>query len=314
MTMRFLLVTALAALPTLVDAATLRPYTTLATATVRLSDLFDGADDRPLGPAPAPGARINVDAPQLAAIAHMFGVDWHPAGPGDRAILERPGRILGKEDIIPPLRTALLQAGAPPDSEIELPIPTLAPLPAGTPPGLDFTAMEFDPASGRFTTMLQVTSPGVPTAQLRLSGRVQAMIELPVLRRPMVPGEVVTATDLQWTRLRLGLARGEVVRQAAQAEGQALRRSIQPGQPIQRADLGRPIIVTKGQPLILTLDGPGIAITAQGVANEPGGLNERIHVTNPYSRAVLEAEITAPGRARVVPGSIPASPRQVAER
>jgi flagella basal body P-ring formation protein FlgA len=105
-----------------------------------------------------------------------------------------------------------------------------------------------------------------------------------------------------------------VVRLAAQAEGQALRRAIQAGLPIQLGDLGRPIIVVKGQPLVLSLDGPGIALTAQGVANEAGGIGERIHVTNPYSRAVLEADITGPGQARVVPGSVPGNVRQVAAR
>ena len=301
-------------LPSFALAATLKPYTTLDGPVVRLSDLFDGADNRPLGPAPAPGARINVEAPQLLAIAHMFNVDWRPAGPGDRAVLERPGRLLTKEDLLAPLRAVLSAAGAPSDSDIELPAVTMAPLPVGTPPGLDFSSTEFDPGSGRFTTMLQVTAPGVPAAQVRLSGRVQAMVELPVLRRSLLPGDVVGAGDLQWTRLRLGLAQGEIVRANAQAEGQAMRRAVQAGQPIQLADLGRPIVVTKGQPLVLSLEGPGLSLTAQGVANEAGGLSERIHVTNPYSRAVLEAEITGPGRAKVVPGSVPANARLVAAR
>jgi flagella basal body P-ring formation protein FlgA len=312
--MKSLLTAALCLSPLLAHAATLRPYATLDSDTVRLSDLFDGTDNRPLGPAPAPGSRISVEAPQLTAIAHMFNVDWRPAGPGDRAVLERPGRILAKEDILPSLRAELLEAGAPRDSEIELPMPTIAPLPAGTPPALDFSSTELDAASGRFTTILHVSVPGVPVVELRLSGRIQAMIELPVARRNMAPGEVLMATDIQWTRLRLGLARGDLVRDAHQAEGQALRRPVQAGQPFQIADLGRPVIILKGQPLVLSLDGPGIAVTAQAVANEPGGIGERIHVTNPYSRAVLDAEITGPGRAKVVPGSIPSTPHQVAAR
>jgi flagella basal body P-ring formation protein FlgA len=315
MTMKLTILAALCLLPGVAAAATLKPFTTLDRDTVRLSDLFDGADDRPLGPSPAPGARISVEAPQLTAIAHMFGVDWRSSGPGDRAILERPGHVLTKEDILPSLRAALLQAGAPADSEIELPAPSLAPLPAGTPPGLDYTGLEFDAGSGRFTTTLHVTAPGVPPVDARLSGRVQAMLELPVPRRAMMPGDVLTVADLQWTRLRLGIARGEVVRAAVQAVGQALRRPLLAGMPIPLADLGRPVIVMKGEPLVLSLDGPGIALTAQGVANEAGGVGERIQVINPYSRAVLEAEITGPGHARVLPGSIPTTTtRQVAER
>lgn len=289
------------------QAATLKPYTALAGGVVRLCDLFDGADDRPLGPAPAPGARIAVEAPQLAAIAHMFKVDWHPAGPGDRAILERPGRALSRDDVLPPLRALLEGLGAAADSDIELPLPATAPFPAGAPPALDFSGTSFDAASGRFTTLLQATGDGVPPVQLRLSGRVQAMAELPVARRALLPGDVVGPDDLVWTRMRAGLARGEPVRQPAQAVGQAVRRAVPAGQPLLLADLGRPAVVFKGTPLVLQLEGPGLQVTAQGVAAEPGGLGDRIHVVNPYSRAVLEAEITGPGRARVVPGTPPSS-------
>lgn len=283
-------------------AATLKPYTALSAGVVRLNDLFEGADARPLGPAPAPGGRITVESPQLLAIARMFGVDWRPAGPGDRAVLERPGRSLSHEDVLPPLRALLEAEGAPRDSDIELPAVSTALFPSGIPPTLEFSGTAYDGASGRFTTLLQATSEGMPAVQVRLSGRVQAMTELPVPRRAMMPGDVVAAEDLQWTRMRVGLARGEPVRTPAQAVGQALRHPVQAGQPILVADLGRPVVVYKGTPLALSLEGPGLQVTAQGVAAEPGGLGERIRVLNTYSRATLEAEITGPGTARVVPG------------
>ena len=64
-------------------AAVFRPITTLSAPVVRLSDLFDGLEsdgDVVLGPGPAPGGRIVVEAAQLAAIARQFGVDWRPRG------------------------------------------------------------------------------------------------------------------------------------------------------------------------------------------------------------------------------------------
>lgn len=74
------------------NAATLKPFSALPGSIVHLSDIWDGVkDDKPLGPAPAPGGRITVPAAQLVAIARQFGVDWQPGSSGDRAILERPG-------------------------------------------------------------------------------------------------------------------------------------------------------------------------------------------------------------------------------
>jgi len=78
-------------------AATLRTMTTLSAPVVLMSDLFDeagAAASRVLGPAPPPGEHIVVEAPQLAAIARQFGVDWRPSSPADRAVLDRPGKLL----------------------------------------------------------------------------------------------------------------------------------------------------------------------------------------------------------------------------
>ena len=293
-------------LATPTHAATLRPFTTLSGPVVRLSDLFDAAGpDRPIGPAPAPGARITVEAAQLTAIARQFGVDWRPAGPGDRAVLDRPGRSLGRDDVLAPLRTALAGNGAPRDADLELPGFTTPMVPLDATPSLDITQLEYDAGTGRFTALLSIAAEGAPPTQLRLSGRVQEMIELPVPRRRMLPGDIVGAADLQWTRLRAANARGEVVRTTAEAIGQALRHPVQPGQPLLLADLGRPVLVQKGTPMLLALDGPGIQLTATGVATEPAGLGERVRVLNPASRVIIEAEVTGPGKGRVLPGAQP---------
>ena len=308
--MRAMLLLTCLAMPALLaapaGAATLKPFTTLSGPVVRLSDLFDAAGlDRPLGPAPAPGNRITVEAAQLAAIARQFGVDWRPASSADRVVLDRPGRSLGRDDVLGPLRAALMGNGAPRDADLDLPGFTTPMLPIDAAPSIDITQLEYDAGTGRFTALAVVLADGVPATQLRLSGRVQEMVELPVPRRRMLPGDVILAGDLQWTRLRAALARGEVVRTAAEAVGQALRRPVQPGQPLLLADLGRPVLVQKGTPMLLALDGPGIQLTATGVATEPAGLGERVRVLNPASRVIVEAEVTGAGRGRVLPGSQP---------
>src|SRR5690348_9637468 len=96
------------------QAAMLRPITTLHAQVVRLKDLFDDAGrnaDRVLGPGPAPGGRIVVEARQLAAIARQFDVDWRPISSGDRALLDRPGRPLDRDVALDALRAALISAG-----------------------------------------------------------------------------------------------------------------------------------------------------------------------------------------------------------
>ncbi|MCW3475117.1 flagellar basal body P-ring formation chaperone FlgA [Limobrevibacterium gyesilva] len=299
------------ALASSATAATLRPLTTLDAPVVRLSDLFDDAGpggERVLGPGPGPGARIVVEAPQLAAIARQFGLDWRPASPTDRAVLDRPGRLLPREDVVAALRSALTSAGAPDDAEIDLP-GFAAPLVATeSHPRSTMEQLDYDAASGRFTGLLAVTGDGMPMLRMRLSGTLQEMIELPVPVRRLLPGSIIQPGDLRMTRLRAGLARGEVVRNPAQAVGLTLRRQAVAGQPLPLAELTRPAAVQKGARVTMQLQAPGLTLLAQGQALEAGAIGDRIQVLNPASRAVVEADVTGPDRVRVAPGTLPLQP------
>ncbi len=101
------------------------------------------------------------------------------------------------------------------------------------------------------------------------------------------------------------MLRGDVVHRMSDAIGMQLKQQIAPGQPIGQAELMRPALVQKSATVLMLLDSPGIALTAQGQAMEPGAIGERIRVLNPVSRAVVEAEVVGPGRVRVTPGGLP---------
>ena len=298
-------------------AATLRPLTTLSGPVVRLSDLFDdaGADaGRVLGPAPAPGPRIVVAAAQLGAIARQFGVDWQPDSGAEQAVLERPGRLLPRAQVMAALRAALSGVGAPTDADIALPGFDAPLVPLGAVAAADMEQLDYDAASGRFTGVLAVSGAGMDTLRLRLSGTAQAMLDLPVPRRRLPPGTVIGPDDLTMVRLRAGLAAGEVARRPAQAVGMAVRRMTMPGQPLPLADLVRPAAVRRGARVAMQLNSPGISLAASGEAMQDGALGEQISVLNPASHAVVLAEIIGPDQVRVLPGSIPlqAGPLQAA--
>jgi flagellar basal body P-ring formation protein FlgA len=290
------------------NAATLRAMTTLDAPVVRISDLFDDAGPgagRVLGSAPAPGNRIVVEAPQLAAIARQFGLDWRPASAGDRAVLDRPGQLLPREEVMAALRAALHDVGAPDDAEIDLPGFAAPMVAMEAHPRSMIEQLDYDGASGRFTALLSVTGEGMAMQRMRLSGTLQEMTELPVPVRRLKPGSVIQPDDLHMLRMRAGPARGDVARLPEQAVGLAVRRMAMPGQPLALGDLVRPAAVQKGAWVSMQLAAPGLTLVAQGQALQEGALGERIRVLNPSSRAVVEADIVAPGRVRVAPGSVP---------
>jgi flagellar basal body P-ring formation protein FlgA len=286
------------------EAATLRAMTTLHSSIVRLSDLFDDAGanaDRVLGPGPGAGGRIVVEAPQLGAIARQFRVDWHPVSSADRAVLERPGRPLRREDVLTAVKAALMADGASPDCDIELAgfTPPLVPFEADPRPVV--SDLDYDVSAGRFSAALSVTGEAMEPLHLRVAGTV----ELPVASARLLAGSVLRAEDVRMARVHTAMIHGEVVRRADAAIGMQLKRQVAAGQPLTIAELTRPSLVAKGATVLMMLDSPGIALTAQGQAMEPGAIGERIRVLNPVSRAVVEAEVVGPDRVRVAPTALP---------
>lgn len=299
----------LAALPA--SAATLRPMGTLNAATVRLSDLFDDAGEnatRVLGPGPAPGGRIVVEAPQLAAIARQFGVAWKPISAADRAVLERPGKPLDREVVMDVLRAALTSAGVPADSEIEVPSLSLPLIPFESQLRPVVTQLEHDPASHAFAATLTLGGAEMVAVHLRLGGRVHDTITALVPVRSIHQGEAIRAEDLRPLRIRAGQLQADVVRNIENVAGLTPRMTLQAGQPVRLADLIRPPVVRKGGSVQMVLTGAGLSLVAQAQALESGATGERVRVLNPSSRAVLEAIVIGPDKVRVSPDSMPLQP------
>lgn len=289
-------------------AATLRPLTTLTAPVVLLGDLFDDLDAagaQVLGPGPAPGGRIVVEAAQLAAIARQFGVDWRPNGGNERAVLERPGRLLPREDVVEALRAALAGVGAPDDGDLDLPGYAAPLVPAEAAVRAEVEQLDYDGASGRFNATLSISGEGMLTLRQRLTGTMHEMAEVPVPVRRLLPGAVIGAGDLQTVRVRVALLRGEVARLAEQAVGMAVRRHVAPGQALALADLTRPTAVAKGAVVMLQLQAPGLSVSVQGRALEAGAVGDRIQVLNPASHAVVEGDVIGIDRVRVALGSVP---------
>lgn len=290
------------------QAAVLRPETILSAPVVKLSDLFDDAGARAgtvLGPAPKPGERIVVEAGQLAAIARQFGVDWRPASPGDRAVLEQPGRPLPREPLMQALKAALVRAGASADDEIDLSgfEPPLIPLLAN--PVVAVEQLDFDRASGRFTAPLRVDGSAMAPLRFAVSGRLEPGMTVVVPVRALTAGTVLRPADLTLARVRASAVRGEVLGAVAQAEGLLLHRPAPQGQPLVAADLSRPAAVAKGTRVVMEVKAPGLQVVVQGVAMEAGALGEVIQVLNPASHMIVEGEVTGSGRVVVQAGTVP---------
>lgn len=284
------------------ELATIRPFAVVEDGVVRLSDLFENAGPRGavvLGPAPAPGGRVVVEAAQLAGIARANGIAWRPAGGAERVVIERPGRALPREEVVLALRAALRHQGLDEEAELELQGFAAPLVPEGAFVQVAVEGAVLDAAGGRFAATLAVLAEGTPTQRIRLAGRVVATVPVLVATRRMAAGEVVRAQDVRLIRVPASRLRPGAAQGMEGVIGQALRRPAAADQPLLLADLAQPVAVERGQTVTMVFEVPGMVLTAQGRAMDSAARGATVAVMNLASRTVVEAQVVAAGRVRV---------------
>ncbi len=285
-----------------------RPLVVADDATLRLGELFEHAGDAAqavVGAAPVPGRRMILDASQLAMIARRHGLAWRPLSGEERSIIERPGRPLPREEVEALLREDLVRLGMDPEAELELPgfAPPAVPLGVLAQPMLE--ALHYDATTRRFAGTLVVAAEGMASWRGRLTGRALLTVPVVVATRRLAVGDIVGPDDLRETRQRAERVRPGTAQRVQEVAGRQLRRPIAANLPYLLVDLTAPQIVGKNQLVLMVLDGPGLAMTAQGRAMESAARGETVPVMNLGSRSIVEAEAIAPGRVRVVAGAVP---------
>lgn len=285
-----------------------RPHAVVEDSVVRLGDLFDGVGAKgavPLGPAPAPGGQLVVEAAQLSAIARLHGVVWRPLAGAERVVIERPGRPLPRDEVLELLRAELQPLGLDPEAELELIgfAPPMVPVAGFVHLGIE--QPHFNAVTSRFATTLAVAADGMPTLRLRIAGR--AVPTVPVVQsvRRLALGEVIREGDVRLVRMRAERVRPGAAQRLDQVVGKQIRRPVGAGQTFAAAELERPTLIERNTLVTMVLETPGLSLTAQGRALDSAPRGAVVPVMNLSSRAVVEAEAIAPGRVRVPLGAMP---------
>jgi flagella basal body P-ring formation protein FlgA len=275
---------------------------------VRLGDVFDNipvekAEIR-IEQAPAPGLSVVYQPSQLAAYARTHGLDWKPNTYMDKVVVERIGQIVPRATVDAALRKALAAKGATGELEFEIASrayqlyvsETQAPTVA-----IDLT--HYDPDSRSFIAEFRAPADEPRADRIRVAGRAHALIEVPVLTRRMMPGEVIRASDISWIKMR---ASGSLANSATLLEdvlGRTPKRMLQPGQPIRQADVGMYSLVQRNESVTMIVRTKTMTLTVQGKALDDGAEGQTIRVQNPKSNRTVEGRVTGTGEVTVITGA-----------
>lgn len=168
--------------------------------------------------------------------------------------------------------------------------------------GLAVENLYYSPVQGRFAAEIVVTGSQV---RLPVSGRAFGVVQIPVLSRRVIPGDVIGPGDIDWLDVRADQTTSDTAATDAQLIGMTPRRGVSTNQPVRLRDLQSPRMVDKGTLVTITLSTPSMTLTTQGKALQDGGKGEVIRVVNTQSNRIVEATVAGPNVVAVAkPGTI----------
>ena len=269
---------------------------------ITLGDLVPGAGDAAaarVAEAPPPGESVVLSPAHVAAVAKQHGVAWNPAGV--RGInVERAGTVVPRTEILAALARAA-GAAAPGrlweadivNSSFSLRVAVDAA------PTVGVEGFDLDPGRGTFTAVL-VAPAGDPAAtRVEVRGRAYEITAVPVLVNAVAPGTVIRASDIDWAPMRISQLRSNLALEPSQLIGNTPKRLVRAGDPVRLSDVQRPVVVAKGETVMMIVELPGLQLSAVGRALAAGGDGDSVPVMNMQTHATVEGIVQGPGLVRI---------------
>ena len=248
----------------------------------------------------------------MASLAALVVALWcmlavPPAG-GAELVLA-PGEPLTREAVAGVVREAFAAQAHDGELTVDVQVP-LTPLPnrAAAPMRIVVAGLRYDARTGRYDAELLATLPSGETSTVKSAGRVQEIVEVPVLARPIERGETIRREDRAWGSFARASVRVDAMRDIGDLVGLQAVRRLNGGRVVRAGDVAMPWLVRRGDPLSLVLKRAGLEIAGPGVALDPGRHGEPVRIQNATSGEVREAVVVGPRRVQVQVGASGSTP------
>lgn len=146
---------------------------------------------------------------------------------------------------------------------------------------------------------IQIRCDGSSPWTLYVPAEIRVYREIVVLVESVGRGAVLQRTDLSMREMDISQLNGSFYGSIEEVEGMVARRMLSAGKPLTDAVLELPVVVHRGDEVILTASGNGLMVRIPGEALADGQAGQQISVRNKQSNRVVEAEVTGPGQVEV---------------
>lgn len=287
-------------------AASLKPVTILSEENLTAGDIFNGLEPEKaayiLGPGPAPGKDMVLDARTLLRIAIALDLPWRPDTSADSITIRRDATIIDAARITASLRDAISSKGLDGGYEISYSggEPVLA-LPPGLPETMDVTSLQLDRTQDTFHATIAAPSADDPKVTRELAGVLRRTVEVPVLRNSLRSGDIIGERDIDIVTIYERDVQPDMILDTDTLVGLTPRRIVSAGKPVRNVDVQTPQLVSRGDSVTLVFDSAPLYLTAKGKAMQNGGKGDLVRVMNIASSRSIEGVITGDRQVTVMP-------------
>ena len=283
----------------------LRQSVTVSGGLVRLGDLFVPAGDKAeaaVAYAPAPGKRAIFDARWLYRVARAYGLNWRPLSIHEKAVVARESIVIGRREIADHILAALVDKGVDADMQVELSNRMLRiHVPGDSTATVAVEDVAYEARTRRFIAIVAAPADDPAARRIRVTGRVHRVIDVPVLTRRVLAGEVIRKRDVKWIAMRGDRLQRDTIQDSGALIGKSPRRGLRAGVPVRVSDVRLPVLVPRRSLVTIMYRVQSMTLTAQGRALEDGGAGDTVRVANTQSNTVVQAVVTGANRVSVRP-------------
>ncbi|MBQ8436131.1 MAG: flagellar basal body P-ring formation protein FlgA [Alphaproteobacteria bacterium] len=153
------------------------------------------------------------------------------------------------------------------------------------------SSAKFDALENKFEANAEIFADGKSTATTSLQGKYYVMAEVPVPAKNISKGEVIKSDLLKNVKVRMNRIKPQNVTDSSALIGSEAKRSLREGKLINENDIGKVMLIKKGDIIRSIYRTPKMLISAKVEALEDGGKGDKIEVRNVNSKRVIFAEV-----------------------
>lgn len=120
-----------------------------------------------------------------------------------------------------------------------------------------------------------------------------------VSTRPLANGAVLTSADVELSSINIGQLTGTYLTALDEAVGMGVKRPLMPGRPIVAQQLEPPLLIRRGEAVMINAENSALAVKMPGTALTDGRRGEQIRIKNQATSRVIDARVVGPGQVTV---------------